>query len=197
MIRLNIQAGKEADANNPNAMHKHGIYYYDRSTLKRVDPTVSSTNKAGGFGAAVLQSVTYGISKSKIKSNLSGNKSRLQISRGNPEFYFYFKSDENASADSWFFATGTSPNEFVMVKLDKKKDSREMVVGDMNAYGSSTGVPNKLKVSFEYSEVNEEIYKVTFNESLKEGEYCFLYASTTPSRYNNNKVFDFGIQNSQ
>ena len=28
---------------------------------------------------------------------------------------------------------------------------------------------------------------------LKSGEYCFIYASTAPNRYSNDKVFDFGI----
>ncbi len=199
--KANAQAGKEVNSNNPNAMHKPGIYYYNQNNsanaLKRVDPTVTATNKSGGLGTALLQHYTYGIAKDKIRSSLSGDKSHLQINEENPVFYFYFKTDENASADSWFFATATSPNEFVLVTLEMEDDSREMVVGDMNAYGSSTGVPNKIKVPFDYTEVSEGIYKVNFKKPLAKGEYCFLYSSTTPSRYNNNKVFDFGIKNKE
>ncbi len=181
-----------ASSNDPETMHKPGIYYYNQSNLKRVDPTVTSTNKSGGLGTSVAQSMTYGIAKNKERTNLAGNKSHLQINGENPTFYFYFKSDENANGDSWFFATATSPNEFVLVALTENKDNREMVIGASNAYGSSSGVPNKIKMPFDYTEVSEGIYKVTFTQPLKKGEYCFLYTSTTPSRYNNNKVFDFG-----
>lgn len=202
MITRNDQAntlrGKGVNSNNPNAMHKPGIYYYNTSntenSLKRVDPTVASTFKSGGFGTALAQHYTLGIAKDKMKSSLSGSKSRLQLNDSTPVFYFYFKNEENPNADDWFFASATSPNEFVLVWLYQRKDDREMVVGDMNAYGSSSGVPNKTKVPFEYTEVAEGIYKVVINQPLKTGEYCFIYSSTTPSRYNNNKVFDFGVE---
>ena len=62
------------------------------------------------------------------------------------KLYFYFENNSNPAGDDWFFATATSPNEFVLVKLDEKKDSREMVVGDANAYGSSSGISNKIKI---------------------------------------------------
>ncbi len=193
--QFNTQVSNEVNSNNPNVMHKPGIYYYSQSNLKRVDPTVTSTNKSGGFGTHLAQHYTAGIAKDKIRTNLAGNKSHLQIKEEQPTFYFYFKSDENANTDSWFFAAATSPNEFALVLLDEDKDSREMIIGESNAYGRTTGVPNKIKVAFDYVQVSDGIYKVTFKQPLKKGEYCFLYTSITPSRQNNNKVFDFGIQN--
>ena len=195
----NTSAEKQINSSNPNVMHKSGIYYYNpmdaAKPIRRVDPTVTSTNKSGGLGIALAQAYSYGIAKDKLKSDLAGKNSRMQINDPNPVFYFYFKNDTNPSGDDWFFATATSPNEFVLVKLDEKKDSREMVVGDANAYGSSSGISNKIKAPFDYEEVSEGIYKVFFKQPLKQGEYCFLFASTTPTRYSNNKVFDFGIQN--
>jgi hypothetical protein len=193
----NTSSEKQVNSDNPNAMQKPGIYVYNPKDsvkiLKRVDPTVTSTDKTGGFGSAIAQNMTAGIAKDKIKSDLAGDKSHLQISNATPTFYFYFENNANPNADSWFFSSATSPNEFALVKLDQKKNSREMVVGDMNAYGKSSGIPNKMKVPFDYTEVSDGIYKVTFSTPLDQGEYCFLYTSSTPSRFTNNKVFDFGI----
>jgi len=199
--KAQLAVANQKDINDPKTMRKTGIYFYNpqdnTKPIKRVDPTVTSTNKSGGFGTALAQAYTYGIVKSKVKSDIAGKSSRMQINDPTPVFYFYFENNANPGGDDWFFATATSPNEFVLVKLDQKKDSREMVVGDANMYGSSTGISNKIKVPFEYEEVTDGIYKVTFKQKLAKGEYCFLYASTTPTRYSNNKVWDIGILNGQ
>lgn len=197
--KANSQVSIQKDMNDPLSKRAMGIYYYNPNDnakkLKRVDPTVTATNKSGGFGSALAQAYSYGLAKSEVTSSLSGANSHFQLEEKEPAFYFYFESNANAGGDSWFFATATSPNEFVLVKLTERKDNREMVVGDMNAYGSSTGVPNKIKISFDYEEVAEGIYKVIPKQPLLKGEYCFIYASSTPTQYSNNKVFDFGIKN--
>lgn len=201
MIKVNNDAksrtAKDMNSKNPGEMHRPGIYYYQPQNadnpLKQVNPTVTAGTKTGGFGTALAQSYSYGIAKNKLKSCLAGEESHLQIVNGNPEFYFYFANDANPNADSWFFATATSPNEFVCVKFKIRSDEREMEVGSSNAYGSSTGIPNKIKVKFDYEQVADGIFKVVFNEPLEQGEYCFVYASEVPTRFSNNKVFDFGI----
>ena len=209
MIKKNAQGSGSGQGNtkpakggtnssNPNVMHKQGIYYYDANTptLQRVDPSVVSSSNQGGFGEKVAQHYTYGISKSTSRSSLSGAHSMMKITETSPDFYFYFKEDANANADSWFFANATSPKEFVLVNLKTKKESRDMETGSGNFYGSSSGIPEKDKIQFKYTEVSEGIYKVTFSQPLKEGgEYCFIYASAAPERWSHggNKVFDFGI----
>lgn len=207
--QVNVHARKNVNSKNPNEMHRPGLYYFDNSNsdnpVKRVESTVTSTNKSGGFGTAIGQKYTHGLAKNKLKSNLSGANSHLQINSTIPVFYFYFENDANPNADNWFFSTATSPNEFVCVKLKEKKDSREMEVGSENAYGASLGIPDNTKVTFNFEQVAEGIYKVTFKNPLVKGEYCFIYASDGAQRIGsgehtfqkNNKVFDFGIQISQ
>src|ERR1035437_1597358 len=196
----NSSAVKEMNSTNPNAMHNPGIYYYNPNNptnpLKKVDPSVVSSSNNGSTGDAIAQHFSYGLASTTSKSSLSSAQSTMQICESNPTFYFYFKVDENQNADSWFFANATSPKEFVLVWLYKKKDSREMKTGSGNFYVSSSGIPEKDKLSFEYLEVSEGIYKVTFNKPLeKGGEFCFLYASAAPERWSHggNKVFDFGV----
>ncbi len=201
MMRVETQSknaiANQRDLKDPLTKRGTGIYYYNPKDsiepLRQVDPTVISTNKTGGLGIAVAQAYTMGLAREKIKSSLSGTNSHLQIEETSPVFYFYFESSASRNADSWFFATATSPNEFVLAKLDENKNNRDLKVGDMNAYGGTSGVPDKAKVPFDYVKVAEGIYKVTFKQPLKKGEYCFLYANATPTSYSNDKVFDFGI----
>ncbi len=195
--KVQVAEANQKDMNDPNTIRPTGIYLYNPKDslhpLRRVDPTVTSTNKTGGFGAALAQAYSAGLAQGQITSSLSGAHSRLQIEDANPVFYFYFENNSNPRAESWFFASATSPNEFALVKFDERKDSRDMAVGTGNAYGSSLGIPNKIKVDYDYSQEAEGVYKVTFKEPLRKGEYCFIYASSTPTRYSNDKVFDFGI----
>lgn len=193
-----MSIANQKDMNDPMTKRKAGIYFYNPEDtvkpIRRIDPTVTATNKSGGLGSAIARAYSHGVAKVYLISSLAGKNSKMQIDDPNPIFYFYFENNSNPGGEDWFFATATSPNEFVLVKLDIKKDSRAMAVGEANAYGSSTGISNKIKVPFDYEEVEDGIYKVTFKKPLAKGEYCFLYASSTPTRYSNDKVFDFGIK---
>jgi hypothetical protein len=195
----NTSVVKQINSSNPNVMHKSGIYYYNpkdtTNKLRRVDPSVTSGQSAGGASF-------YGIGGGSTISELAGANSKMQINDVSPVFYFYFENNANPNAESWFFATATSPKEFVLVKLNEKNKSRWIKTGSSTMiYGSvsnsKSGVPEKNKLDFDYVEISEGIYKVNFKEPLKSGEYCFMYASQTPSRYTNDKLFDFGIPNNK
>jgi hypothetical protein len=183
--------------NDPRTQRPTGIYYYNPENLEkpilRVEPNVMSATKSGGFGTAMAQSAIGGFAKSNLVSILAGKNSNLTIVENNPVFYFYFKTSDNFKSDNWFFAAATSPNEFVLVKLKEKKDSRELIIGSADGFGSSTGIPNKDKIPFTYTEEAEGVFKVVFKKPLDKGEYCFTYASSNPNQYSNDKVFDFGI----
>lgn len=200
MMKINtdhqVEITNQKDVKDPTAMHSPGIFYYNpdepNKPLRKVDPTVVSSNSSHGASY-------YGYGGSKTLSNLSGEDSKLQIDEQTPTFYFYFENNANPLLSNWWFATATSPNEFALVKLITKKNTRVFETGSSSSIsgygGSSTGIPEKFKIPFDYSEVSEGIYKVTFNVPLKPGEYCFVYGSSAPDRYSNNKVFDFGIPN--
>ena len=195
--KAELAMADQKDMNDPNTHRATGIYYYNpkdnEKPIRRVDPTIASSLKSGGFGNALARAYSYGLANEQLKSSLAGANSRTQIQEGNPVFYFYFDNNPNPNADNWFFASATSPNEFVLLKLTEKKANREVVIGTANSYGSSSGINNKNNQDFTYDEVAPGVYKVTLTKPLKTGEYCFQYASLTPSRYDNNKVFDFGI----
>ncbi|MEI7492791.1 MAG: hypothetical protein WCK92_15420 [Bacteroidota bacterium] len=184
----------QKDANNPNAMHSPGIYYYNpndpEKQLRRVDPTVVGSSETHGAHY-------NGIGGGGSISNITGGESKLQIEELTPTFFFYFENNSNPLMSNWFFAAATSPNEFALVKLHESKKSRSFETGRSSSgggySGGSSGIPEKAKIEFEYKEVALGIYSVTFKTPLKHGEYCFVYASMAPDRFSNNKVFDFGI----
>lgn len=187
--------------NDPLTRHNPGIYFFNPNdadkALVRIDPTVVSAGKSGGFGQALANSYSYGLANIKTTSVISGPNAHKQLSGNSITFYFYIQAENSnmgrSGASNWWFTTASSPNEFALVKLDQKKDSRQFDTGKSNAYGSSVGIDEKKKIQFNYSEVAEGIFKITITGDLKPGEYCFIYTGATPSMYSNDKVFDFGI----
>ena len=182
------------DANNPNAMHAPGIYYYNpndpEKQLRKVDATVIGSTETRGASY-------YGYGGGSSISNVSGPASKLQITDESPTFYFYFENNTDPVLSNWWFAIATTPNEFALVKFETNKVSRSFqtakVSGGGGYSGGVSGIPEKVKIPFDYNEVAPGIYSVTFKKPLKYGEYCFVYGTLAPQRYVNNKVFDFGI----
>lgn len=189
-------AVKFSDPNDPLSVHESGIYLLtgDKKDLKELEPTVCSQGKTN----AAAQMLVSGFINSKQKTTLSGREARLQVDASNnnpPVFYFYFdpgKNSLNSSTVSWGFQNATSPNEFMLVRLDMKKNSREITTGKANAVGSESGVDSKQVILFDYDKVAPGIYKVTPREKLKPAEYCWMYAGHT-SKDQGAKVYDFGV----
>jgi hypothetical protein len=190
MMRINnnhkLDVEDKINSKNPNAMHKSGIYYFNQedkeNPLKKIQVVriTSFVSGGGGYG---------GFGGSSTSAVLTGGKSKQQVNEDAPIFYFYFDSDNNSKAD--WDQNAASPNEFALVKVIEKRDQRLFKVSGSSSFSygsnSSVGIPEKSKIPFEFDQISEGIYKVTFKEPLRVGEYCFVFASET------NKVYDFGI----
>lgn len=191
-----MNAGKEQEnQNNQNKTVKSGIYFKKNENFKKIFPTVFSGTKTNTLGAAF----TYGIASAKIKSVMNGEHSKNIINTNVPDFFFFFdKKEQNnfaESASNWWFTVASSPNEFVLVKLNAKKGKREMETGTVNLYaGNSIGIDEKYIIGFEIDVINDLEFKVTPKSPLEPGEYCFFYQGIIPQGgYNNQSVFDFSI----
>lgn len=176
---------------------KTGIYYISEldSAEVRILPSVFSGTKTNTLGAAF----SYGIASSKIKSTMNRPSSVNVVKNTKPVFIFYFARNNNnfaIGASNWWFATASSPNEFVLVKLVQKKKTREMVTGKVNLYsGVNIGVDQKYIVDFDIETIDDFTYKVYPKIDFEPGEYCFYYQGTIPQGgYTNQSVFDFSIQ---
>lgn len=176
---------------------KTGIFVKVGDEYQKIFPTVFSGSKTNTLGTAL----TYGLADAKIKSTLNGEHSQNVVETNSPEFYFYFdqlqSSELSLKATNWWFSVASSPNEFVLVKLESKGMKREMEIGKVNLYaGNSLGVDEKNIIKFDIEPLSETEFKVTPGWLLEPGEYCFYYQGIIPvGGYSNQAVFDFSIPN--
>jgi len=198
------------DPDDPLAPHDPGIYYVEdgsgKSRLIRIEPTVYTQAKSGGFLASAM---TYGIAKVKSKAVLSGSNAQHKIWSHRPTLYFYFdvqtSSLSNSGASYFYFNAATSPSEFLLARVGMKKNSRELVVGKSNAFGAQGGVEDSATRPFDSEKVAPGIFKVRPRADLPDGEYAFFYGGNGPTTAygfhapglvgpaGSGKVFDFGI----
>ncbi len=168
---------KNTNPDDPASAHDPGIYMYaaakDGTHLVILEPTVYSQGKSGGVFKSAM---TYGIAKMKWKAVVRGAHANVRSSDGKMAFYFYFE-ESNAGLSHASFGGTTTPNEFTLLKFDEKKDSRETIVMQANAFGASSGTDEKANTGFDFTKLRPGVYKVVPKTPLKPGEYCFLSSS--------------------
>ncbi len=185
------------DPNDPRTPHPAGIYWLSKEArdkgLVQLEPTVYSGGKTGGVLASAM---TYGLAKTKWKAVVRSKQANQRIAEEKPEFWFYFESATHGlgHGGAYWIAGATSPNEFVLAKMNVKKDERELVVGEWNAFGASTGTRSKDTVAMRIEKIAPGIYRVIAENPLPPGEYCFFYAGGTAAMgVSGGRLFDFGI----
>jgi len=82
-----------------------------------------------------------------------------------------------------------------MVKLESKKSNRETIIGETGAFGASSGTNEKSMVGFKSERIRPGLYRVTVNEPLRPGEYCFLAGFMGAAGAVD--IFDFGANPNQ
>ncbi|PYU80998.1 MAG: hypothetical protein DMG50_18000 [Acidobacteria bacterium] len=177
------------DPNDPRSPHDAGVYWLSKENTAKemvaLEPTVYSGAKSAGVFAAAM---TSGIAKVKMKAVVRGGRASLRMVEDNPEFWFYFEEKSHSLSNVWFWAGASSPNEFVLAKLSAKKNERELVVGEANLFGGSSGTQSKDTVELKIERLAPGVYRVTPEGPIPPGEYCFFYAGG-----DRGKLFDFGI----
>ena len=133
----------KTDPNDPASAREVGIYLFEEKDEKwqmiQLEPSISTQSTSGGFFKSAM---TYGIAKIKSKAALTDSSARLQLPGYSPGFLFYFEVKNSGLGNSGNVYSGpsTSPNEFVLVKIDQKKNARELVVGQANLFGAESGI---------------------------------------------------------
>lgn len=190
-----------SDPNDPQALHEPGLYIDvgdEKTQLVPLEPAVFSQGKSGGF---LKSAMTYGIAKVKWRAVVRSTRASQRTGNGIPTFYFYFENKATGLSPGAFglaiLGGATSPNEFVLAKLAVKKDSRELVVGEMGAFGGSSGARSEDTVELSIERLSPGVYRVRPKTPLMIGEYCFFYGGGGsamgvggPSMQ---RIFDFGV----
>ncbi len=178
------------DQDDPATVHEAGIYVYDEKAadhkMTMLEPTLYDQEKVQGLAATIF---TMGIAASRIKvlSAIRNAHSNVRVTDPGAVFYFYFERLSAGLSDTsgWFGGTST-PNEYSLLRLNVKKDSREVITSN----GLSGGTDRKANVVFTYTKLQPGVYKVTPSEPLQKGEYAFVLPSGTAGARH---VFDFGV----
>jgi hypothetical protein len=180
---------------DPMAPHSPGIYLLDprgAGRMSRVDATVSNQTKTSNILGFAF---SYGLSSMKIKTVLPNANARVTAVDRHPTFYFFFNQNSTLASlvdfSSGLTAAATSPSEFSLIKLERKKDHREAIVGSRGFASVKEGISDKARVAFTYSEIVPGIFKVTPSTELAPGEYGFLYSVNNST--SNARIFDFSV----
>ena len=114
-----------------------------------------------------------------------------------PIFIFQFaqKSGDFLGGFAGFLSSATSPNEFILAQLTRRKNERELIVGQAGSLGTSSGTRSEDTVPFTVERIAGGLYRVIPEEELGNGEYCFFYAAGAGALGQGavGKLFDFGV----
>jgi hypothetical protein len=187
------EAAIEANVNNPEAPHDSGIYILSGDKMTELERAAPQGTKTGMLGHVL----TYGIVKGKTKAVLPGPRASIRVSDLRPTFYFYFEDKSAALGKTGFGAqTVSNPNQFSLLKLEQKKDSREAVVGTIGFASYSSGNESKEQIAFKSDKIHPGVYRVIPTVNMEPGEYCFISASASGAA-GATDIFDFSINPNQ
>ena len=195
-----VLANAVADNSSPNPLvpHSPGIYLLepaDAGRMIRIDATVSNQTKSSNLWGYAL---TSGISSMKMKTVVPNSYARVRTAGRRPIFYFYLNPKgvmaEVSQFGSPLNAVATSPNEFSLLRLDQRKDRREVAVGSLNLFGGiKSGISDKARIAFSYEDVAPGVFKVTPSTDLPVGEYGFILSMNSGGAAGA-RIFDFSIR---
>jgi len=188
--------------NDPIAPHDSGVYWFDEHPDGSAQMVfLERAAYVGGESSGLFASlITMGIAKANWKAVIQGSRSAVRLDTGSPTFYFYFEDHAAGLGRSAFMVPNISnPNQFTLVRLDCRKDSRETVVLRAGAFGASVGTDRDARVPFKSERIRPGVYRVMPARPLPPGEYCFLADSVVDSNPydaqmgNRTDIFDFGV----
>lgn len=195
--------GKRQMIEEPQAAQKSisdslgiGLYMMDKSKIfTKINPSVFSGTKTNTLASAF----TYGIADSEISSTIDKPYSDTYTKNKNPNFFFFFEKEEGdtkPTTGNWPFVQGSSPNEFVLVRLYATSKKRKMRTGKVNLFaGVSMGVNEDDIIVFTAIPINSRAFKIVLNAPLPPGEYGFVYnGSPVGHALYSRTIYDFSIE---
>lgn len=176
------------DSPDPMVPHPSGIYLAGIEKMTRIESTTTRQARTSGMLGAAL---TGGLSGMRVKAAINGANATVNTNEKVPVFYFYF--DQDAQGLGAAGGAVTSPNEFSLIRFEKKKDKREAVVGSVGIGGSKSGLRDKDQIDFEATQISPGVYKIVVASALLPGEYGFISGGVGSGANATFRVFDFTI----
>jgi hypothetical protein len=146
----------------------------------------------GNIGSAF----SGGMARRKIKAIISSAEAAIHTADDAAEFYFVFEAQTSTKGvpfQGWSCGM-SSPNQFVLLKMDKKKNSREVTLASAGAFGAQSGTDEKQVVPIAFTRIRPGLYRVYPKNPLAPGQYGFFTAALTgPGAPCGTRLFDFGV----
>jgi hypothetical protein len=156
-----------------------GFYLIDKEPI-----LLTSSAFTNQKASMVKLAATMGLGKVEQKASVQGASAKLRTDDRSPSFVFYAPE-------------GVAATEYLLIRLDRKSDHREITVGRMNMLGASAGFEKKRIINFASTKVNARRWKITLDKPLTPGEYGFYPAAglqTVGSAVSmTGKLYEFGI----
>jgi hypothetical protein len=172
-------------------IHLHAV---DADDLILEPNSYDGSKTSNALGSAL----TGGLSKAKMKAVIGGAEAALRTSDANAEFYFVFEKSAatlGSSNNSWYAAL-TSPNQFKLLRLDRKTSNREVTTASVGAFSAQSGTDEKAVVRFTFVRLKPGVYRVIPKDPLPPGEYAFFPAAVGgqgTAGAGMSQIFDFGV----
>jgi hypothetical protein len=205
-----MQAANAQESSVPpasSAVCETGIYILgnisDRSIMQRITMQAGEKRRLSNLGGFMVAN-TFGASL-KSKAVLAGPRAVVRTQTKTPEFKFCFALPETLltraeaeakSVDSSYIGSGRSaetPRDFVLVRLEARSKTREVVISRTSIVGSS-GALSDSSIRFVSLPVSPSVFSVKLDAELAPGEYAFfrnlpLSKDSAPR----DQFFDFAI----
>lgn len=181
------------DPNDPMAKHDSGVYIFRDGKMLAIDAAMFSGDK----GTNPLKTIaSQGFAKNRQKAVLKGAHAANQLTDANPVFYFYFDKDDTGGSLMQMTPEPKSPKEYLLVKLEVTKNERLLETMETGMTGSDMNAISKFAVKFTYTKIGPGTYKMTVDQPLAAGEYCFIQGGgTMGAMATNGHIWDFGFGN--
>ena len=182
--------GSDADAANPLVAHPPGIYLFPQglppAPLQLLRPSLASGVKVSGNGSLLFPHVA--------KLVVPRDAAQVSVANALPTFYFYFEPGDRkvGSFGTVSTAAAQSPDEFNLVRFQKKSGEREAVIAKNGPFDYQRGVDPRYAIHFSMAEVGDGIFRVSIDAPLEPGEYAFILAAET-KRLNYYRIYDFAV----
>jgi hypothetical protein len=183
-------------ADNPLERREAGIYWKGPAGYVVLEPTVFSGGKTGGV---LTSGLTMGIRKAKWKAIVRSPRAGQRLTATTPEFYFYFETRgsglSHTGGPMGSLMGASSPNEFVLARMNGRDNERELIVGQFGVFGASSGTRSQDTIELAIERLAPGIYRVAPRAPLPAGEYCFFHAAGASmfAAAGTGKLFDFGV----
>lgn len=183
-----VKVATSLDSPDPLVPHPSGIYLSGVEKMTRIESTTTRQARTSGMLGAAL---TGGLTGMRVKAAINGPTANIVTTEKQPVFYFYF--DQEAQGLGAAGGAVTSPNEFSLIRFEKKKDKREAVVGSVGIGGTKAGLRDKDQIDFQADQISPGVYKIVPTTALIPGEYGFISGAVGAGANATFRVFDFTV----